>query len=55
MNGVLFHLLHCVLSAHRLLLLLQADWLKFGFLLSVVYLSIWLGVGGVWWKAIGLW
>jgi di/tricarboxylate transporter len=33
----------------------QADWLKFGFLLSVFYLTVWLGVGGVWWKAIGLW
>ncbi|KAL6745742.1 Sodium/sulfate symporter [Haematococcus lacustris] len=33
----------------------QADWLKFGFILSLVYLTVWLGVGGVWWKSIGLW
>jgi len=33
----------------------QADWLKFGFILSVFYLSVWMGVGTAWWKAIGLW
>lgn len=33
----------------------QADWLKFGFILSVFYLSVWMGVGGAWWKVIGLW
>ncbi|GFH21300.1 uncharacterized protein HaLaN_18575 [Haematococcus lacustris] len=33
----------------------KADWLKFGFILSLVYLTVWLGVGGVWWKSIGLW
>jgi anion transporter len=32
----------------------QADWLKLGFILSVFYLSVWLGVGSVWWKVIGL-
>lgn len=33
----------------------QADWLKFGFLLSIFYLAVWMGVGGMWWKVIGLW
>lgn len=33
----------------------QGDWLKFGFMLSIFYLAVWLGVGGMWWKVIGLW
>ncbi|GMH32675.1 hypothetical protein BSKO_00509 [Bryopsis sp. KO-2023] len=33
----------------------QGDWLKLGFLMSLVYLSVWLGVGGAWWKVLGLW
>ena len=33
----------------------QAKWYQLGFLLSVFYIAVWLGVGGVWWKAIGLW
>ncbi|XP_031122845.1 dicarboxylate transporter 1, chloroplastic-like [Ipomoea triloba] len=32
-----------------------AKWWGYGFLVSVVNLIIWLGVGGIWWKAIGLW
>ncbi|GAB4856041.1 dityrosine synthesis enzyme [Ancistrocladus abbreviatus] len=32
-----------------------AKWWGYGFLISVVNILIWLGVGGVWWKAIGLW
>ncbi|GMH00043.1 hypothetical protein Nepgr_001882 [Nepenthes gracilis] len=32
-----------------------AKWWGYGFLISVVNVLIWLGVGGVWWKAIGLW
>ncbi|KAK6119780.1 hypothetical protein DH2020_046484 [Rehmannia glutinosa] len=32
-----------------------AKWWGYGFVISVVNLVIWLGVGGVWWKAIGLW
>ncbi|GAA0150846.1 primary active transporter [Lithospermum erythrorhizon] len=31
-----------------------AEWWGYGFLISVVNLIIWLGVGGLWWKAIGL-
>jgi anion transporter len=33
----------------------QGEWLKFGFILSVFYLTVWLGIGGAWWKVIGLW
>ncbi|KAL4283177.1 hypothetical protein GQ457_16G006390 [Hibiscus cannabinus] len=32
-----------------------AQWWGYGFLISVVNLIIWLGVGGIWWKALGLW
>eukprot|EP00873_Tetraselmis_striata_P041184 jgi/Tetstr1/461448/TSEL_006557.t1 len=32
----------------------QADWYKLGFICSVFYLSVWLGVGSIWWKAIGI-
>ncbi|RVW32794.1 Dicarboxylate transporter 1, chloroplastic [Vitis vinifera] len=32
-----------------------AKWWGYGFLISIVNIVIWLGVGGVWWKAIGLW
>ncbi|KAF8398371.1 hypothetical protein HHK36_017298 [Tetracentron sinense] len=32
-----------------------AQWWGYGFLISVVNIIIWLGVGGVWWKFIGLW
>lgn len=31
-----------------------ADWWKIGFLVSVVNIVIWLGVGTVWWKVLGL-
>lgn len=33
----------------------QADWLKMGFILSIMYLTVWLGVGGAWWKVLGFW
>lgn len=32
-----------------------AQWWGYGFLMSIVNIVIWLGVGGVWWKFIGLW
>ncbi|KAJ0982328.1 hypothetical protein J5N97_010583 [Dioscorea zingiberensis] len=32
-----------------------AKWWGYGFLISVVNIIIWLGVGGFWWKTIGLW
>jgi DASS family divalent anion:Na+ symporter len=33
----------------------QGDWWRIGFLISLLNLAIWLGVGMVWWKVIGLW
>jgi DASS family divalent anion:Na+ symporter len=33
----------------------QSKWYQWGFLFSVVYLAVWLGLGGAWWKIIGLW
>ncbi|KAF7153125.1 hypothetical protein RHSIM_Rhsim01G0191600 [Rhododendron simsii] len=32
-----------------------AKWWGYGFVISIVNLIIWLGVGGVWWKFLGLW
>ncbi|MEJ2236677.1 MAG: anion permease [Gemmatimonadales bacterium] len=32
-----------------------ADWWRLGAVVSVVNIAIWLGIGGVWWKVIGLW
>ncbi|NJD21009.1 MAG: anion permease [Gemmatimonadetes bacterium] len=31
------------------------EWWKLGLAVSVVNLAIWLGVGGVWWRVVGLW
>ncbi len=33
----------------------QQRWWKIGFVMSVVHLAIWLGIGFGWWKIIGLW
>ena len=33
----------------------QATWWKIGFIISVVNLIIWIGVGMPWWKLIGMW
>lgn len=30
-------------------------WWRVGFIVSVINIVIWLGVGGLWWKVIGLW
>ncbi|RWW50792.1 hypothetical protein BHE74_00042914 [Ensete ventricosum] len=32
-----------------------AKWWSYGFVISVVNIIIWLGLGGFWWKTIGLW
>lgn len=32
-----------------------STWWFVGFIISVINLFIWLGIGGFWWKAIGLW
>ena len=33
----------------------QAEWWRLGFLISLVNLVIWLGIGPVWWKIVGIW
>lgn len=33
----------------------QGDWWLYGFLISLVNLAIWLGIGPLWWKLIGIW
>ncbi|MBX7065818.1 MAG: anion permease [Parachlamydiales bacterium] len=32
-----------------------ATWWKYGFIISLVNIAIWLIVGGLWWKILGLW
>lgn len=31
------------------------DWWKHGFFISVLFLAVWFGIGGLWWKVLGLW
>ena len=33
----------------------QGRWWRIGFLVSLLHLAIWLPIGFLWWKAIGLW
>ena len=33
----------------------MADWWRLGGAVSVVNLLVWLGLGGLWWKTLGLW
>lgn len=33
----------------------QGTWWKIGFQVSVINMIIWVGLGGIWWKVIGLW
>lgn len=33
----------------------QGEWWRIGFLISLLNLALWLGLGMLWWKAIGLW
>ncbi|MBK8899881.1 MAG: anion permease [Anaerolineaceae bacterium] len=33
----------------------MSDWWKSGFIISVVNIVIWVGIGGLWWKVLGLW
>jgi len=33
----------------------QSDWWRIGFGISLVNLAIWMGVGPLWWKLVGLW
>lgn len=30
-------------------------WWKMGFIMSLVFIAIWIGVGAIWWKVLGLW
>jgi len=31
------------------------DWWKIGFILSIANIVIWIGLGSLWWKILGLW
>lgn len=33
----------------------QKDWWRLGFLCSVINFAIWIGIGGLWWKFLGIW
>lgn len=33
----------------------QGTWWKLGFMVSVINLVIWVGIGSMWWKVLGLW
>ena len=33
----------------------MGTWWKLGGIISVLNIVIWLGIGGLWWRAIGLW
>ncbi|MHC8966450.1 anion permease [Priestia aryabhattai] len=33
----------------------QQKWWSLGFLISIIHIIIWIGIGGLWWKLIGLW
>jgi divalent anion:Na+ symporter, DASS family len=33
----------------------EGEWWRIGFLVSLVNVVVWLGVGGVWWKVLGIW
>lgn len=35
--------------------LTQGEWWRIGFLISLVHLAIWLPIGFLWWRVIGLW
>jgi len=33
----------------------QSDWWRYGFFISLLNLAIWMGIGPLWWKLIGIW
>ena len=33
----------------------QGQWWKLGFVCSVINIIIWIGIGSVWWKILGIW
>ncbi len=33
----------------------QNKWWSIGFVISIIHIIVWLGIGGLWWKVLGLW
>jgi DASS family divalent anion:Na+ symporter len=33
----------------------QGEWWRIGFLISLLNLAVWLGIGSIWWKLVGIW
>ncbi|BAB07046.1 BH3327 [Halalkalibacterium halodurans C-125] len=33
----------------------QKKWWSIGFFISIIHIVVWLGIGGAWWKVLGLW
>lgn len=33
----------------------QSEWWNLGFILTTINVIVWLGIGGAWWKVLGLW
>ena len=33
----------------------QGDWWRYGFVISLINLAIWMGIGPLWWKLVGIW
>ena len=33
----------------------QGEWWRLGLIVSLVNLVIWLGIGPLWWKVVGIW
>lgn len=33
----------------------QSEWWRLGFLISIINLVIWMGIGPIWWKLVGIW
>lgn len=33
----------------------QNKWWSLGFLISIIHIIVWIGIGGLWWKLLGLW
>ncbi|MXH99479.1 hypothetical protein GRW33_23765, partial [Escherichia coli] len=33
----------------------QGKWWSIGFILSIVHIIVWLVIGGLWWKVLGIW
>ncbi|TSB47216.1 anion permease [Alkalicoccobacillus porphyridii] len=33
----------------------QQKWWSLGFIISIIHITVWIGIGGLWWKLLGLW